>query len=206
VNGHGTSLVDVLVTWQNEARDLLVPIAPRPHPEGVLPAHELAARSDAIRQLRWTMIPRETRKQRFLWPSMRKHFYADTQRHDGVPFTRNGGEVVEELRARKVVFEQELILLRWADDRSRDFERQLDALIAHVRSYLELQENLLPRISSQLPAAEQQRLADRLTARGGLLPVQAHPDLPVVPWLAVVLGPIAGVADRLRDRFATSPG
>lgn len=201
-----TPLVEILVSWQNEARDLLAPLAPRLHREGVLPADELAARNDAIRQLRWTMIPRETRKQRFLWPSIRQHFYPDTRRYDGAPVTRDGAEVVDELRQCKLVFEQVLIRLRWADDRSQDFERQLGTLIVEIRSYLELEENLLPRIASQLPVAEQERVAERLTARAGLLPVQAHPDLPAVPWLAGVLAPLAGLADRFRDRFTTAPG
>jgi hypothetical protein len=43
-----TPLVELLVTWQNEARDLLEPIAPRLHREGVLPADELAVEAPPV--------------------------------------------------------------------------------------------------------------------------------------------------------------
>jgi hypothetical protein len=132
--------------------------------------------------------------------------YDDTPRHDGARFTRDGDDVVAQLRDRKRTFDQEMIRLRWADDRSNNFERQLGTLVAEVESYLDIQDALLPRISTQIPAAEQRRLAERLTAERGLLPVQAHPDLPSMPWLAVVLAPVVALADRIRDRFATTPG
>jgi len=206
VSDAGTPLVDVLALWQREARALLPAIAPVSHPEGVLPAQELAGRNRAVQHLRWTMMPRETRKQRFLWPAVRAHFRTDVERHDGTSFTAGGDEVIEELRTRKRNFEEVLIRLRWADDRSKHFEHRLDELINRIESYIGLEEQLLRRISAEIPAAEQDRIVARLLEHRALLPVQAHPDLPALPWMAAVLAPVAGVVDRLRDRLTTAPG
>jgi len=193
----GSPLVALLLAWQDDARDLLVPLHPSSHPEGVLPSRELTVRTEAIRRLRWTMIPREALKQRYLWPSLRRRLVA------GQPSRPNGGQIVDQVRRRKRAFEQELIRLRWADERSNHFEHQLAVLIEQLESYIDFQDELLPRIGTQIPAGEQDWIHAQLTASHRFLPVQPHPD---APWLAAVLSPVTAVLDRARDRLTTAPG
>jgi hypothetical protein len=188
-----TPLVALLSLWENEARVLLADLHPEPHPEGVLPQAVVDRRDRALRNLRRTMLPRESRKQRFLWPVVRRRLYEDA-------------EIVDELLHRLRVVERELVRLRWADERSQLFDQQLTVLIGYVNTYLRCEEQLLPRLASQLPAADQARVAARLTAEGGWLPVQPHPDVPATPWIARIATPFAAALDRLRDRLSTAPG
>jgi len=188
-----TPLVALLSLWENEARVLLAEVHPEPHPEGVLPQEVVDRRDRALRNLRWTVLPRECRKQRFLWPVVRRHLYEDP-------------EIVDELLHRLRVVERELVRLRWADERSQQFDHQLTVLIDLVSACVRCEEQLLPRLASQLPAADQARAAAQLMATGGWLPVQPHPDVPATPWIARIATPIAAAFDRLRDRLSTAPG
>ncbi len=138
-------------------------------------------------------MPRETLKQRFLWPAIRANL-------------GDGADVAEGLRARKHDFEQEMIRLRWADERSLRFDRQIDTLIERIGDYLDGEATVVPRLATEIPVAAQERLVRELTMRRPPLPVQPHPDLPRAPWAATVLGHVAGVVDRFRDRFTTAPG
>jgi hypothetical protein len=186
-------LPDILADWQGETRELVAALHPREHPEDVLPSEELNEESAAVRRFRRVVFPRETRKQRYLWPVLATHLFGDTS-------------VLGELRERKHLFEQELVRLRWADERSRHFDHQLRKVINDVERYVECESRLLPSIATQVPDAVQQRVADQLTAEHGWSPVQPHPDLPETAWAARILGPVAGLLDRARDRFGTTPG
>lgn len=186
-------LARLLTAWQAETRDALGALRHPPHPEGVLPSSGADQASAAMRRLRWMLMPRETLKQRFLWPAIRANL-------------GDGADVVEQLRARKHDFEREMIRLRWADERSLRFDRQIDALIERVGDYVDREAAVVPRLATEIPVAAQKQLVRELTMRRPPLPVQAHPDLPRGPWAATVLGHVAGVVDRFRDRFTTAPG
>jgi hypothetical protein len=186
-------LPELLADWQRETRELLAALHPRQHPEGVLPSAELDEETAAIRRFRWVTFPRETRKQRYLWPVLAKHLFGDTS-------------VLDDLRERKQLFELELVRLRWSDERSQHFDHQLRKVLDDVEHYVECESGLLPRIATEVPGADQQRVADQLTAERGWPPIQPHPDLPETPWAAKIFGPVTGVLDRARDRFGTTPG
>jgi hypothetical protein len=188
-----TPLVALLRTWQSHARELLADVRPRPHPEGVLPADELAARAAALRRLRWTLLPRESRKERFLSPVLRQHL-------------DDGDDVVNELRDRKLSFERQLVVVRWVDERSQLLDDELASFIEQVLDYLGCEQQLLPRIATQVPTAEQDEAMRRLVAPNRWPVVQPHPDLPKTPWLASAIEPVAAALDRLRDRLSTAPG
>jgi len=190
-----TPLVALLRTWQSHTRTLLDDLHPQPHPEGVLPAPELAERAAALRRLRWTMLPRESRKQRFLAPSLRRHLYSNDDLR-----------ALDELVDRKLAFERQLVVLRWVDERSRLFDQELTELIDKVIGYLRCEATLLSRLATQVPAAEQADVMRSLTSPGGWLLVQPHPDIPRTRWIAAVMEPVAALLDRLRDRFSTAPG
>ncbi len=190
-----TPLVALLRTWQSHTRALLADVRPEPHPEGVLPVADLARRGEALRRLRWTMMPRESRKRRFLSPRVRRHLFSDDDK-----------AALDELVERKLAFEKQFTLLRWVDERSRLFDDELNELIDQVEGFLECEEKLLPRIATQVPAAVQSDVFERLTAPSRLSIVQPHPDVPRSRWLAAVIEPIAALLDRLRDRLSTAPG
>jgi hypothetical protein len=189
----GSSLVKVLLDWQQEIGQLLQQIPIESHPEGVLSTDRVAWRSAKLRHFRRTVMPRETRKQRFVWPLIKR-------------WVHDGESAVAELKARKRVFEREMILLRWSDERSRSFDDRINHLIEEVADYRECEYRLLPSLATQIPTAFQDRAAQQLLGSRAVEPVAPHPDLPATPWAAVVIGPVAGVVDRVRDRFTTAPG
>lgn len=186
-----TPLVALVREWEAQARELLDDAAPREHPEGVLSTADLTQRGQALRRLRWFMMPRETQKVCHLWPALRRHL---------------GVEPVEALRERKVGFERLFIQLRWADDRSRSFDSALALLITQITEYLHCEERMLPDVANRVPAAEQDAVAQRMRIRGGWHPVQPHPDVPARPSVAAAVKPVVAVFDRLRDALSTAPG
>jgi len=186
-----TPLVALLRDWETRARELLADVEPKEHPEGVLSTRDLIRRAEALRRLRWFMMPRETQKVCHLWPVLRRHL---------------GEEPVETLRERKVGFERLFIELRWADDRSQSFDTTLVSLITEVEDYLRCEERVLPDVASEVPVAEQDAVARRMAIGRGWYPVQPHPDVPARPWLASAVKPVAAVFDRLRDALSTAPG
>jgi len=188
-----TPLVALLRTWQSQTRELLTDARPQPHPEGVLSADDLAARAAALRRLRWTLLPRESRKRRILWPILREHL-------------EDGDDVINELRERKLAFERPLVTLRWVDERSRLFDEELNSFAGQVLEYLRFEQALLPRVATQLPTAKQDDAMRGLTAIDRRPVVQPHPELPKTSWVARAVEPVAAVLDRLRDRLSTAPG
>lgn len=186
-----TSLIALLRDWEVGARRLLAEVEPREHPEGVLSTEDVVRRGEALRRLRWFMMPRETQKVCHLWPSLRRHL---------------GAGPVEMLRLRKVGFERVFIELRWADERSRSFDHTLVSLITHVEDYLRCEEQTLPDVAAKVPGSEQEAIARRLMIGRGWYPVQPHPDVPARPSLASAVKPVAAVFDRLRDVLSTAPG
>jgi hypothetical protein len=75
-----------------------------------------------------------------------------------------------------------------------------------VLDYLRCEQQLLPRVATQVPAARQAEVMRALTTPSRLPVVQPHPDLPKTPWLASVAAPLAALFDRLRERLSTTPG
>jgi len=185
-----TLLGALLRDWETQARALLDDAQPREHPEGVLSTADLAQREQALRRLRWFMIPRETQKVCHLWPALRRHL---------------GAQPVEALRERKVRFERLFIELRWSDERSRSFDSALASLMIQIEDYLRCEEQLLPDVGSKLPSAEQEEVAQRLLIHRGWYPVQPHPDVPARALIASAVKPVAAVFDRLRDALSTAP-
>jgi hypothetical protein len=186
-----TALVALLRDWEVRARRLIADVEPREHPEGVLSTRDLIRRAEALRRLRWFMMPRETQKVCHLWPALRRHL---------------GAQPVETLRERKVGFERLFIELRWADERSRAFDTTLVSLVTEVEEYLRCEELMLPDVASKVPAAKREAVARRMSIGRGWYPVQPHPDVPARPRLATAVKPIAAVFDRLRDTLTTAPG
>ena len=184
-------MVDLLVAWQSQTRIAAAGLLPMDHSEGVLAAADVAKRDQSIREFRWTVLPHESRKQRFLWPAVRAH-------------VSDGAALVRELGNRKRTLELGLIKARWTDERSRFFDEQLRRAVAHTHAYLECEADALPSFSTQIPDAVQQRVAQRLAAPHGVRVVQPHPDLPLWVESRAVL-PLA-VMDWLRDRLSTAPG
>lgn len=188
----GTPLVELLAGWQSDARRLIAEVRPSSHPEGVLPVADLVARQEALRRLRWTVLPRESRKHRFLWPQVAE-------------FLRGDSDLVDDLLDSKRDFEREMIKLRWADERSRHFDDRLVLAIDLLKDYLAGEERLLPRLAHEMPAKAQDDVTRALARGDRWCPVQPHPDLPRAPWMMMILVPVVAVFDRLRDAVTTTP-
>lgn len=189
-----TPLVSLLAEWQREAREMLPPLREAAdHPDGVMPLPRLQAREAGVRRLRQVMMPRETRKQRHLWPVVRSHVVG-------------GDEAVDELVGRKREFEDNLLKLRWGDERSRAMDEQLASVVDTVRGFIACEDRLMPRLAAEIPREIQDRVAMRLDSRRRLEPTQPHPDAPGHPWAAVVFAPILAISDRVRDLVSTAPG
>ena len=80
------------------------------------------------------------------------------------------------------------------------FEARLAVFAAAARAHITYEEaNAWPLLRASISADEAQRLGDQITRAKKLAPTRPHPHVPAQPGAVKSAGPVAGVADRMRD-------
>jgi hemerythrin-like domain-containing protein len=116
----------------------------------------------------------------------------------------NGDALVEEEIAEHS--EAEELLKRWEGMAGDDpefmpvFQQIKAGLLHHID--VEEEPKLFPALQHALSPAEQQELGESITKAKKLAPTRPHPMAPDRPPLNKVMGPAAGIVDRIRDRMS----
>ena len=85
-----------------------------------------------------------------------------------------------------------------ADDKG--FEERVIALIADSRAHITYEEaHAWPLLQASIGEEEAQLLGDQITEAKKLAPTRPHPHIPPQAGPAKTAGPLAGLADRVRD-------
>ena len=80
------------------------------------------------------------------------------------------------------------------------FEERLVAFTAAARAHITYEEaHAWPLLRASISADEAQSLGDQITRAKKLAPTRPHPHVPAQPGAVKAAGPVAAVADRLRD-------
>ena len=80
------------------------------------------------------------------------------------------------------------------------FDKQLMTLIQEVREHVAEEEaEIFPQLRSHFSPDELQRMAVRVERVKSLAPTRPHPAAPDAPPAIKLVGPIAGLFDRMRD-------
>lgn len=81
-----------------------------------------------------------------------------------------------------------------------EFEAQMNALIDDVRHHVgEEESELFPKLREAVSQEQLVQMGRALAAGKAMAPTRPHPELPNRPPANFVVGPVAGVADRVRD-------
>ena len=80
------------------------------------------------------------------------------------------------------------------------FDATMRSLIQEVRSHVEEEErDILPKLREKMDAATLERMGDLMQKMKGLLPTHPHPMVPGTATAQLLAGPLASIADHLRD-------
>lgn len=83
------------------------------------------------------------------------------------------------------------------------FEPTLHKLMTDVRHHIEEEErDLFPRLRETCSEDELRELGDTIRSSKKLAPTHPHPNAPDTPPGDKVLGPLAGLVDKVRDAFS----
>lgn len=83
---------------------------------------------------------------------------------------------------------------------SPEFEAKMDELIDDVRHHVsEEEQELFPKLRQAVGESRLVQMGRALAVGKAMAPTHPHPELPNRPPANLVVGPVAGVADRVRD-------
>ena|SRR5438067_9475946 len=98
-----------------------------------------------------------------------------------------------------------LARLHWLGDRDVAANALVECVFHEVEALLRAERSVLGRLDGSLPESVWYELGGRMQRRQRLLPTRPHPDLPTWTPALRFLGPIVGIADRLRDAAQPAP-
>lgn len=136
------------------------------------------------------LVRHSVAEEQFMYPAARKYL-------DGGDRIA-GHEIAEHAEAEQVM--KELESVEATDPR---FDQLLSKLIADVRHHIRDEEtNLLPRLRSACSVEELRDLGKKVTRAKQVAPTRPHPSAPDTPPANLILGPGAGLIDRIRDKLS----
>lgn len=177
----------VLKKDHDEVKAMLAELAEGPKASTGATDEQLAFRKRAVDQVIIEQSKHEAAEQQYFWPAVKR------LGPDGARVAEVGLE--QEAEADPVL--AELDKLQPGD---QGFEERLVAFTAAARAHITYEEaHAWPLLRASINADEAQALGDQITRAKKLAPTRPHPHVPPQPGAVKAAGPVAGVADRLRD-------
>jgi Hemerythrin HHE cation binding domain len=185
-------VVTVLSRQHDELGRLMRAIEREPQIGAGASGRDLRRLQVMIDDLRRCFVIHERSKERYLWPVLRRAW-------------PDGDAIFRAARLHKRHVEERLVKLRWLSERDAYASEVLDEVLAGIQEHISLENHLLGRIRRSLPREILEEVGARLARKQFLVPTRPHPDMPVSPRVAAVLGPVIGLADRLIEAFSFGP-
>jgi uncharacterized protein YdcH (DUF465 family) len=177
----------VLKKDHEEMKTMLAQLEEGPKVSTGATADQLKQRKRAVEAMIIEEAKHEAVEQQYFWPAVRK------VGPEGERVADAGLE--QEAEADPILANLDRLK---ADD--AEFEGLLMAFISAARAHIAFEEgHAWPLLRSAITAEEADSLGKRLSEAKKLAPTRAHPDIPPQAGPAKAVGPVAGVADRLRD-------
>lgn len=184
--------VTVLSCQHSQLQALIRVIRNEPRAGSGAKGTELRRSLTHVNDLRRCYIVHERSKQLYLWPALCRAW------PDGSAIGRAAWQ-------RKRQVEERFIKLRWLSERDPRASEVLDQALAGIEEHIRLEARLLGRMRRTLPEETLVRIGAKLSEPGVLTPTRPHPHLPAKPWAGLLLGPVAGLADRMVEAFSFGP-
>jgi hemerythrin-like domain-containing protein len=115
----------------------------------------------------------------------------------------DGDQIADHEIAEHAEAERLMKQLEQTDMMDASFEPTLHRLMTDIRHHIEEEErDLFPRLRQSCPAEELQELGDTVRSWKKVAPTHPHPSAPDTPPADKVMGPVAGLVDRVRDALS----
>ena len=178
---------EVLKKDHDEVKAMLAQLQEGPRASTGATAEQLAFRKQSVDAVIIEESKHEAAEQQYFWPAVKQ------LGPDGVRVAEIGLE--QEAEAEQVL--ADLSKLN-ADDEG--FEERVMALVSDARAHIAYEEaHAWPLLRASIGEEEAQLLGDQITEAKKLAPTRPHPHIPPQAGPAKTAGPLAGLADRVRD-------
>jgi len=178
---------EVLKKDHDEVKAMLAQLQEGPRASTGATAEQLAFRKQSVDAVIIEESKHEAAEQMYFWPAVKR------LGPDGQRVAEAGLE--QEAEADPVLADLDKLQ---PDDEG--FEERLVAFTAAARAHITYEEaHAWPLLRASISADEAQSLGDQITRAKKLAPTRPHPHVPAQPGAVKAVGPVAAVADRLRD-------
>lgn len=177
----------VLKQDHDEVKAMLAQLEEGPKARSGATAEQLAFRKTSVDKVIIEESKHEAAEQQYFWPAV-KQLGAD------------GLRVAELGLEQEVEADTALANLDKLQPGDEAFEERLAAFTSAARAHIAYEEaHAWPLLRAAISADEAQQLGEQITKAKKLAPTRPHPYVPPQPGAVKTAGPVAGVADRLRD-------
>ncbi|MGH3279554.1 MAG: hemerythrin domain-containing protein [Trebonia sp.] len=177
----------VLKKDHDEVKAMLAQLEEGPKAGAGATAEQLAFRKRAVDQVIIEEAKHEAAEQQYFWPAVKR------LGADGMRVAEVGLE--QETEADPILADLDKAA---ADDAG--FEERLTAFTSAARAHIAYEEaHAWPLLRATISADQAVLLGEQITQAKKLAPTRPHPHVPPEPGAVKSAGPVAGVADRLRD-------
>jgi hypothetical protein len=178
---------EVLSQDHDEVKAMLVRLENGPKDGTGASAAELAERKRLAEEVIIEESKHETAEQQHFWPAIRE-------------LGPEGDRVADEAIRQERAAEQVLHELGKLDPEDEEFEELLTGFISDARAHIAFEEgHAWPLLRASLTADEAAELGAKIAKAKKVAPTRPHPNTPTSKAARKAAGPLAGVADRLRD-------
>jgi hemerythrin-like domain-containing protein len=157
--------------------------------QGATTTDQLAQRKKLAEQLVIEESRHEAIEEMYFWPAVREHL-------------PNGNELADTAIAQEEEGKEMLDKLDKLHAGTSEFERLLTDFARAGREHIDYEEiHVWPRLRIALTQEQADELGSKLEAAKKTAPTRPHPRTPASPGAQKTAGPVAGAADKLRDKI-----
>jgi hypothetical protein len=184
-----TNVFEFLAGDHAEVKQMLARLEMGAVRQGTATPGQLAERKKLVEQLVITESRHEAIEEMHFWPAVREHL------HDG-------DELADTAIAQEELGKEMLDKLDKLDAGTPEFEKILAAFTRAGRAHIDYEEaNAWPGLRIALTGQQADELGSKLEAAKKTAPTRPHPRTPARPGALKTAGPVAAVADKIRDKI-----
>lgn len=148
---------------------------------------KLEDRRDVVRELTRELAQHANLEEQYLYPLVR----------DALP---DGEDLVREHLQDHQEVEEMLAKLEDLEPADERFHQAAMVVVKDTREHIRQEEvELLPRVQAVVPRGRLLELGETVEKARGVVPTRPHPGAPSTPPANKLVGPVAGLIDRIRD-------
>ena len=181
------NVFEVLRKDHDEVKAMLVRLEAGPQVSHGATAEQIAQRRHLVDEVIIEESRHEAAEQQYFWPTVRA-------------LGPEGDRVADEAIEQETQGERVLNELEKLDADDERFEPVLATFISAARAHIAFEEaHAWPLLGTALNVEQADELGDKITRAKKMAPTRPHPHTPPTEGAQKTAGPMAGVADRLRD-------